>query len=87
MKKYLGGQNFKVLVLGVGVGIWSLLILALISLVAAVPTLFLWNWLMPSIFGIAKIGFFQAWGLNFLTGIFFRDVAISKSSKSSKSFK
>lgn len=32
----------------------------------------LWNWLMPSIFSLPAIGFWQAWGLVLLSAIFFK---------------
>lgn len=31
----------------------------------------LWNWLMPEIFGLRRIGYWQAWGLLVLSGILF----------------
>ena len=39
----------------------------------AIPTMLLWNWLMPVIFGLTKISFWQALGLNLLTSIFFKN--------------
>jgi hypothetical protein len=39
------------------------------ALLLAFPTYFLWNWLMPDIFGLGKINVLQALGLNFLSGI------------------
>jgi hypothetical protein len=32
----------------------------------------LWNWLMPELFGIMQIGYWQAWGIWLLTGFMFR---------------
>jgi hypothetical protein len=32
----------------------------------------LWNWLMPSIFGLPTIGFWKAWGLVILAHILFK---------------
>ena len=46
----------------------------------SLPTMWLWNWLMPTIFGLTKIGWLQALGLNILSGILFKS-----SSSSSKS--
>lgn len=48
------------------------------SLVAAIPTLFLWNWLMPEIFAIKTITFWQAWGINFLANVLFKNVQTTK---------
>lgn len=32
----------------------------------------LWNWLMPMIFGLMIINYWQAWGLLLLSGMLFR---------------
>lgn len=32
----------------------------------------LWNWLMPSIFGVVKINFFQAMGIKILSAVLFK---------------
>ncbi len=53
-------------------GLSAILIVAVFSVIAAVPTYYLWNWLMPEIFAIKVITFWQAWGINFLTGILFK---------------
>ena len=44
-------------------------LLFLYALLLAFPTMILWNWLMPRIFGLTQIDIFQALGLNFLSGI------------------
>ena len=44
-------------------------LLFLYALLLAFPTMILWNWLMPNIFGLIQIDIFQAIGLNFLSGI------------------
>jgi hypothetical protein len=44
-------------------------LLLLYALILAFPTMILWNWLMPRIFGLTQIDIFQALGLNFLSGI------------------
>ena len=43
-----------------------------ISLIMAVPTMLLWDWLMPELFGLKTVTLFQAWGLNFLCGMLFK---------------
>ncbi|MFA5471927.1 MAG: hypothetical protein WC219_07790 [Acholeplasmataceae bacterium] len=68
------------LALGIGIGVLAIAIIAVVSIVAAIPTYYLWNWLMPEIFAIKVITFWQAWGINFLAGVLFK----STSSKSSK---
>ena len=52
-----------------------LLIVGLIVLAAillALPLQLLWNWLMPSIFNLPMITFWQALGLNIMSGILFK---------------
>ena len=68
------------LALGVGIGILAIVIIAFMGVVGAIPTYFLWNWLMPEIFAIKVITFWQAWGINFLAGILFKSSSSSKSS-------
>lgn len=34
--------------------------------------MWLWNWLMPTIFGITTITYIQGWGISFLSGMLFR---------------
>lgn len=68
------------LALGAGIGIFTIMIIALVGIVGAIPTYFLWNWLMPEIFGLKAITFWQAWGLVFLSGILFKGSLSSKSS-------
>lgn len=52
-----------------------LLIVGLIVLAAillALPLQLLWNWLMPTLFNLPVITFWQALGLNMLAGILFK---------------
>lgn len=44
----------------------------LISLLFGFPTMWLWNYLMPELFGLKVISFWQAVGLNVLCGIMFK---------------
>jgi len=44
----------------------------LLALLMAYPTVWLWNALMPKIFGLIEINFWQALGVNILSGILFR---------------
>lgn len=50
----------------------SLIIWPLISLMMAWPLSLLWNWLMPVIFGLPTISFWQSTGLMLLVSILFR---------------
>ena len=44
----------------------------LFALLLSLPVMWLWDWLMPTIFGLNEITLFQAWGLNFLCGLLFK---------------
>ena len=48
----------------------GLLILA--CLLFGLPLMLLWNWLMPGIFGLPQIGFWQACGLQLMAGLLFK---------------
>lgn len=53
------------------------IIIAVITLIIAgliygIPVYFLWNWLMPIIFGLKAITFFQAIGISLLAGFLFK---------------
>ena len=39
------------------------------------PLMILWNWLMPTIFGLTKITFWQACGLQLLATILFKSTS------------
>ena len=47
-------------------------ILMLAVILFGAPLMVLWNWLMPTIFGIPEIGFWQACGLQLLATILFK---------------
>lgn len=46
-------------------------ILGLTALILGLPLMLLWNWIMPEVFYLETITFWQAVGLNLLTGILF----------------
>ena len=50
----------------------GLVLVFIAGLVLALPTMWLWNWLMPTIFGLIKISGWQALGINVLSGILFK---------------
>ncbi|TVQ18087.1 MAG: hypothetical protein EA382_18165, partial [Spirochaetaceae bacterium] len=56
-------------VMGIGIG---LLIIGAIFLFGLFVRI-LWNWLMPEIFGLPEITYWQAWGLLILSMILFKD--------------
>lgn len=49
-----------------------ILTVVIIGLFAALPTMWLWNWLMPEIFNLIEITFGQALGLVVLSSILFK---------------
>lgn len=51
-------------------------ILALVAFLMALPLMWLWNWLMPDLFGLAEIGFWQALGINLLSSILFKSASV-----------
>jgi hypothetical protein len=59
----------KKFVLKVSEFLLGLVFLSLMSLVIAYPVMLLWNWVMPEIFGLTTISFWQALGLLLLSGL------------------
>ena len=53
-------------------------ILMLAVILFGAPLMVLWNWLMPTIFGLPEIGFWQACGLQLLATILFKSVISNK---------
>jgi hypothetical protein len=58
-------KNIEAILLVIGLVILSAMIMAL-------PTMWLWNYLMPDIFGLVEINFYQAMAINFLSSILFK---------------
>ena len=52
------------------IGVIGVLILAVILF--GYPTMLLWNWLMPDLFSLPYITFWQACGINLLASILFK---------------
>lgn len=55
--------------------LWALLGVAgaaFLALLLGLIVMALWNWLMPELFGLTRIGYWQAWGLVILTHILFK---------------
>ena len=68
MKKFITG-------LIAVLGIFALILI--IDLIFAWPFMVLWNWLMPVIFGIKTITFWQAYGLMLLCSFLFKSSSTS----------
>ncbi|GEM_PF-1213566 len=56
----------------VGKVLIGILVAAGVALFFGFVVMWLWNWLMPDIFGLNKISFWQAWGLVVLSHILFK---------------
>ena len=52
---------------------------AIAAVIFALPLMMLWNALMPDIFGLKVLTFWQALGLNMMAGILFNRSSSSKS--------
>jgi hypothetical protein len=52
---------------------FTFLIAVVLALLIGGPVWLLWNWLMPLIFGLPQITFWQAVGLNMLSSILFKN--------------
>jgi len=48
------------------------------SLLCSVPIWLLWNWLMPTLFGLPEIGWLQALGLWVLCSLLFKSMSETK---------
>ena len=59
------------------------IIIALFIALFALVIMYLWNWLMPEIFGLTTITFWQAIGLGLLAKLLFGTFGSDKSSKKS----
>jgi len=53
-------------------------IFLLVAILMGLPLMVLWNLLMPQLFNLPEIGFWQAVGLNFMCSIMFKGTSSSK---------
>jgi hypothetical protein len=68
MKEHgMGGRVGRI----VGMTVLGVLGAVFLGLVLGYLVEYLWNWLMPSIFGVSKIGYWQAFGLIILAKLLF----------------
>lgn len=54
-----------------GVGV-VISVVTVVAVLMTLPTYYLWNWLMPTIFNLPKLTLWQALGINILSGILFK---------------
>lgn len=55
-----------------GLSFLGIIIVVLFAFIVGFPVMWLWNWLMPAIFGLVKISVWKAIGLNMLCGFLIR---------------
>jgi len=81
-------KNFLINLLGLIAGvIVALIVVALILTLCSWLTQLLWNWLMPVIFGLVEITFWQALGLIVLIRVLFsRDSQLTVIKKTTSRF-
>ncbi len=56
----------------VGLVFAGLALFAVIALVFGLVAMVLWNWIMPDVFGLRPLTYWQAWGLVLLAHILFK---------------
>ena len=56
----------------VGAVIGGLVLAVVLAFLFGVFVMWLWNWLMPAIFGLGTISYWQAWGLVLLAHLLFK---------------
>tara|TARA_B100000809_G_scaffold264049_1_gene318838 strand:- start:422 stop:634 length:213 start_codon:yes stop_codon:yes gene_type:complete len=62
----------KILVKVLGGLLIGILTMGGIATLVTLPTMFLWNYVMPNLFGLQEVTFLQALALNFLASILFK---------------
>lgn len=55
------------------------LLITFVAFLYGWPVMALWNWLMPSLFGLKTISFWEAIGLNILCSFLFKNSSSSSS--------
>lgn len=55
-----------------GMALVAAIVCVAVSVLFALPMMWLWNWLMPDLFSMPTISFAQAWGILVLSGLLFR---------------
>jgi hypothetical protein len=64
-----------------GSAVAGLFLIVFVALLLGFPVMWLWNWLMPVIFGLVQINIWKAIGLNLLCELLLRSFASTKSNK------
>ena len=66
---------------GACVGIGVIVLMAAFGLFLAIFVYLLWNWLMPLLFGLPEVTYWQAWGLLVLCGMLFKSDTTTNTTK------
>ena len=61
----------------IGVIVVAFIVLLGLDFLLAIPTMYLWNWLMPKLFNLTTITYWQAYGLSLLAGLLFGKVNLN----------
>jgi len=73
------GAISELVVKTVGVIVIGIVLIFGLGLLTAFPVMWLWNWLMPSLFGLTTLTYWKAWGLMVLCGLLFKSYSTSSS--------
>lgn len=76
----MNGILNKIVEVGVGCGIVAVA-WAIIAIIIGFPIKWLWNWIMPNLFGLPEISFWMAIGIALLISILFGGVVKVKTNK------
>lgn len=76
----MNGILDKIAEIGVGCGVVAVA-WAIVAIIIGLPIKWLWNWIMPNIFGLPEISFWMALGIALLISILFGGVVKVKINK------
>jgi len=60
-----------------GIFFLTVIFIAVIAVIIAFPVMLLWNWLMPFLFGLVQINFWEALGISMLASLLFKSSSSS----------
>ena len=78
MEKVEHVTNVKRVFAIIGMTIGGVILAMAMALLFGFVVMWLWNWLMPEIFGLTTISFWQAWGIVVLAHILFKSFPHNK---------
>lgn len=55
-----------------GIILFTIVTIGVCSFLTAIIVYWLWNWLMPTLFGLPTVSYIQAWGICWLCGCLFK---------------